>query len=239
MGQDARVETLPGRVRYFWEGFRYGLPVTLGYMPVSFAFAVTVTARGLPWYVALMISLTNFTSAGQAAGGDLMLAGAPLPEIGVTVLVINIRYMLMSLSLSQKLAGMPLWKKLLLANGVTDEIFFLAMQKKGRLSGWFFAGLAAGPYGGWGLGTLLGALLGGGASPRPVLGPGHCPVRHVHRHRGAAGEKIQAHRLDRGGGGGAFLPVPVYPGAQADSLGLGSDFGGGGRLPPCWRSGIR
>lgn len=165
MGQDAQTMGLPGRLRRFWEGFRYGLPVTLGYVPVSFAFAVTVTARGLPWYVALMISLTNFTSAGQAAGGDLMLTGAPLPEIGVTVFVINIRYMLMSMSLSQKLTGMPLWKKLLLANGVTDEIFFLAMQKKGRLSGWFFAGLAAGPYAGWVLGTLLGALLGAALPP--------------------------------------------------------------------------
>jgi 4-azaleucine resistance transporter AzlC len=165
MGREAQANGLPGRARRFWEGFRYGLPVTLGYLPVSFAFAVTVTARGLPWYVALMISLTNFTSAGQAAGGDLMLTGAPLPEVGVTVFVINIRYMLMSMSLSQRLTGMPLWKKLLLANGVTDEIFFLAMQKEGRLSGWFFAGLAAGPYGGWVLGTLLGALLGAALPP--------------------------------------------------------------------------
>ena len=94
-----------------------------------------------------------------------MLTGAPLPEIGVTVFVINIRYMLMSMSLSQKLTGMPLWKKLLLANGVTDEIFFLAMQKKGRLSGWLFAGLAAGPYSGWVLGTLFGALLGAALPP--------------------------------------------------------------------------
>ena len=160
MGRKAQIEGLPGWARCFWEGFRYGLPVTLGYMPVSFAFAVTATAGGLPWYVVLMISVTNFTSAGQAAGGNLILTGAPLPEIGVTVFVINIRYMLMSMSLSQKLTGMPLWKKLLLANGVTDEIFFLAMQKEGRLSGWLFAGLAAGPYGGWVLGTLLGALLG-------------------------------------------------------------------------------
>ena len=52
-------------------------------------------------------------------------------------------------------------KRLLLANGVTDEIFFLAMQKPGnRLSGWFFTGLALGPYAGWVGGTLAGALAG-------------------------------------------------------------------------------
>lgn len=132
----------------------------LGYFPVSFAFAVWAVGKGLPWYLALMISLTNFTSAGQQAGAGLLAVGAPLTEIGVTVFVINIRYMLMSLSLSQKLIHMPLGKKLLLANGVTDEIFFLAMQRKGELPGWYFFGLSAGPYAGWILGTLTGALAG-------------------------------------------------------------------------------
>lgn len=65
------------------------------------------------------------------AGANLLAVGAALPEIGVTVFVINIRYMLMSLSLSQKLGNLSLGKRLLLANGVTDEIFFLAMQQDG------------------------------------------------------------------------------------------------------------
>ncbi len=148
------------RAGLFAQGFRYGLPIMLGYAPVSFAFAVAAVGSGLPWYLVLAISMSNFTSAGQAAGANLLAAGGPLPEIGVTVFVINIRYMLMSLSLSQKFQGMPLGKRLLLANGVTDEIFFLAMQKPNRLSGWFFAGLSAGPYLGWTLGTLGGALAG-------------------------------------------------------------------------------
>ena len=110
------------------------------------------------WVV--LIGMPNFTSAGQQAGAGLLIRHAPLPEIGVTVFIINIRYMLMSLSLSQKLGKMPLIKRLLIANGVTDEIFFLAMRKDGTLSGWFLTGLAAGPYGGWVLGTLAGALAG-------------------------------------------------------------------------------
>ena len=88
----------------------------------------------------------------------------------MTVLVINIRYMLMSLSLSQKMLRIPVVKRLLLANGVTDEIFFLAMREKGQLSGWFFAGLSAGPYAGWVLGTLFGALA-GSVLPAAVTSP--------------------------------------------------------------------
>lgn len=150
----------PGRLNRFAQGFRYGLPIMLGYFPVSFAFAVSAVGSGLPWPLVVLISMSNFTSAGQQAGAGLLIRHAPLPEIGVTVFIINIRYMLMSLSLSQKLGKMPLIKRLLIANGVTDEIFFLAMRKDGTLSGWFLTGLAAGPYGGWVLGTLAGALAG-------------------------------------------------------------------------------
>ncbi len=143
----------------FLAGFRCGAPIMLGYAPVSFAFAVGAVGSGLPWWLVVLISLTNFTSAGQKAGADLMVASAPLSEIGAAVFVVNIRYILMSLSLTQRMLKMPLAKKLLLANGVTDEIYFLSM-KQDALTGWFFAGLSAGPYLGWVGGTLLGALAG-------------------------------------------------------------------------------
>ncbi len=143
----------------FVAGFRCGAPIMLGYAPVAFAFAVGAVGSGLPWWIVVLISLTNFTSAGQKAGADLMIASAPLTEIGAAVFVINIRYILMSLSLTQRMLKMPLAKKLTLANGVTDEIYFLSM-KQDALSGWFFAGLSAGPYVGWVGGTVLGALAG-------------------------------------------------------------------------------
>ncbi len=143
----------------FAAGFRYGAPIMLGYLPVAFAFAVAAVGNDLPWPIVLLISLTNLTSAGQQAGAGLLASGAMFPEIGVTVFIINLRYMLMSLSLSQKMLNISLVKRLLLANGVTDEIFVLAMQKE-EVTGWFFTGLATGPYIGWGLGTLLGALAG-------------------------------------------------------------------------------
>ncbi len=147
------------RCQRFWEGFRYGAPIMLGYAPVSFAFAVGAVGSGLPWWIVVLISLTNFTSAGQKAGSDLIVQHAPLYEIGAAVFVINIRYMLMSLSLTQRFLQKPLYKKLILANGVTDEIYFLSMKRE-ELTGWFFAGLSAGPYLGWVGGTLVGALAG-------------------------------------------------------------------------------
>ena len=89
--------------RDFKKGLKAGIPIGLGYIPVSFTFGFLAVSGGLPVWVAVVISLTNLTSAGQFAGTNLIFAGAGYFEVALTTFVINIRYMLMSLSLSQKL----------------------------------------------------------------------------------------------------------------------------------------
>ena len=71
-GLTCRMSDSTPRRSLFVQGLRYGLPILLGYVPVSFAFAVTAVGSGLPWYLVLAISMTNFTSAGQAAGSGLL-----------------------------------------------------------------------------------------------------------------------------------------------------------------------
>lgn len=85
------------------KGIKSGLPIGIGYIPVSFTFGFLAVSGGLPIWVAVVISLTNLTSAGQFANTNLIFAGAGYLEVALTTFVINIRYMLMSLSLSQKL----------------------------------------------------------------------------------------------------------------------------------------
>ena len=85
----------------YQRGLRHGLPIALGYLSVSFAFGIQATSLGLTPLQAVMISFFNVTSAGQLAGLQLMAAGAGLAEMALTQLTINLRYALMSLSLSQ------------------------------------------------------------------------------------------------------------------------------------------
>lgn len=114
---------------------------------------------GLPVWVAVLISMTNVTSAGQVAGTDLLLAHGPYLEIAVTTFIINLRYMLMSLSLSQKTdESFTLGKRLLASFCVTDEIFAVASAKTGTFGFSYFLGLMTLPYWGWACGTLLGAV---------------------------------------------------------------------------------
>ena len=92
----------PATENSFAKGLRDGVPIGLGYLSVSFAFGLSAAAAGLPVWGAALISMTNVTSAGQVAGLSLMTAAASLAEQALTQLVINLRYALMSLSLSQK-----------------------------------------------------------------------------------------------------------------------------------------
>ena len=80
-------------------------------------------------------------------------------EMALTQLIINLRYSLMSLILSQKLdESVTFWKKLLIAFGNTDEIFAVAMNHKKSLTLPYMLGLQSLPIVGWTLGTFLGAI---------------------------------------------------------------------------------
>lgn len=146
----------------FRRGVRLGLPIGLGYFPVSFTFGFLTVAGGLPWWIGVLISLTNLTSAGQFAGLNLILAGAGYVEVALTTFVINLRYMLMSLSLSQKIeTGIPVWQRLIFSFGITDETFVLASMEKKSIKAAFMFGLILLPIIGWNIGTLLGACISG------------------------------------------------------------------------------
>ena len=62
------------QVYTFKEGLRDGVPIGLGYLSVSFGFGIAVVAAGLSPLIALLISMSNETSAGQKAGLDIIIA---------------------------------------------------------------------------------------------------------------------------------------------------------------------
>ncbi len=145
----------------FRQGLAGGLPIALGYFAVSFAYGLFAAEGGMSPLTATIISFTNMTSAGQFAGTQLIFAGAPYAEIFVTVLLINLRYMLMSLSLTQKLRpGISLHGRLFIGYGVTDEIYAVAATHAGEPGLSYMLGLISLPVAGWTTGTMAGAFAG-------------------------------------------------------------------------------
>lgn len=150
-----------GSVPGFADGIRDSIPIGLGYLSVSFGFGISAVSNGLHALAALLISLTNMTSAGQVAGVTIIAAGGTLLEMALTQLTINLRYSLMSISLSQRLdGGMNTWRRALVGFGVTDEIFAVASSKPGVVGAKYMYGLISFPYICWSAGTILGAVAG-------------------------------------------------------------------------------
>ena len=145
----------------FIDGIKKGIPIGVGYLAVSFTFGIWAVEGGIPLWITVFISLSNLTSAGQFAGVNLMLQSAAMFEIGLSVFVINVRYMLMSLALTQKLAKkVRLADKLLWGFGITDEVFAVASTREKEVTTPYMYGLILTPIIGWTLGTFLGAAVG-------------------------------------------------------------------------------
>ena len=158
--QSQKLREIPENT--FIAGLHDGVPIGLGYLSVSFTFGIMAQSMGIPFVWTLLISMTNLTSAGQLAGIGVIAANGSYAEIALTQLVINLRYALMSLSLSQKLdKSFNLLNRLAVSFGITDEIFALAASKEHDVGAKYMYGLIAIPYVGWTAGTALGALAGG------------------------------------------------------------------------------
>lgn len=141
----------------FRKGIKDGLPVGLGYLSVSFTFGMMAVNNGIPVWTAVLISFTNLTSAGQFAGLQLILAQGSYIEMILTQLIINLRYALMSLSLSQKLdKNMTTADRCIVAYGNTDEIFAIAASQPQNVGKQYMLGLMSLPILCWTVGTLLG-----------------------------------------------------------------------------------
>ncbi|MGI6107535.1 MAG: AzlC family ABC transporter permease [Lachnospiraceae bacterium] len=150
-----------GNGRWFARGLRDGIPISAGYFAVSFALGISARGVGMTAAQSFVMSLGMLASAGEFAAINLIGAGAGALEMIFTTLIVNLRYFLMSCSLTQKLPPRihPV-HRFLTAYCVTDEIFGLSVSVPGRLNPFYTYGMAAVSAPGWCLGTVLGVVVG-------------------------------------------------------------------------------
>lgn len=142
-------------------GLRDGIPIALGYLSVSFAFGIYATGSGLSVLEAVLISAFNVTSAGQLAAVPIIALGGSFLELALTQLIINLRYALMSVSLSQRMgSSVTVADRFLISFVNTDEVFAVAMSKEQAVGRKYMLSLILTPFIGWVSGTLLGAVAG-------------------------------------------------------------------------------
>lgn len=142
-------------------GFRDGIPIALGYLAVGFTIGIAAKNVSINAVQGLFMSAGMVASAGEYAAVMLIGSAAGVLEMITTSLIINLRYFLMSCSLTQKLdPEEPFWKRFLLAQCVTDELFGISSAVPGRLQPVYTwcAGIVS--IFGWSLGTVLGIVVG-------------------------------------------------------------------------------
>ena len=143
----------------FVDGLKKSIPIFIGYFAVSFTFGIYCTNMGIIPIVSFSMSLTELSSAGQFGGVELINRNAMLVEIAAVVLIINLRYILMSISLATHLdKDTKLYQKLIFGFAIVDEIYALVIKEKRKISAKFMFGMMILPIVGWSVGTLLGAL---------------------------------------------------------------------------------
>lgn len=161
---------MPGNnATWFRRGLKDGLPIALGYLAVSFSLGIAAKNAGMTALQTTLMSLTNNTSAGEFAALGVISAGAPYLEMAITQIIINLRYLLMSAALSQKLPpDLPLIHRLLVGFEVTDEVFGVSIAVDGRLNPYYTYGMMCMAIPGWALGSCLGVVMGNALPSRIV-----------------------------------------------------------------------
>ncbi|MGI6722007.1 MAG: AzlC family ABC transporter permease [Anaerovoracaceae bacterium] len=151
------------------EGMRDGWPIGVGYFAVSFALGITARNAGFAPLAGFIFSATTYASAGQYVGITLFTANATLIQIVAVTLITNARYLLMGLSLNQRIPGdAPIWHRLLIGTAITDEIFGITIAHRGKVHPLYPIGafLIAMPL--WASGTAMGIVMGNVLPSRAV-----------------------------------------------------------------------
>lgn len=158
---EAIQEDKTGGMVWYRRGMRDGIPIGLGYFAVSFTLGIAAKKAGFTALQAAAMSAAMLASAGQFAAISLVVSGAGFVEMVMTEIVVNLRYLLMSSALSQKVRrDKPFFHRFLMSYGVTDEIFGISVAVPGKLHPAYLYGAVTTAAPGWVLGTLCGAVVG-------------------------------------------------------------------------------
>ena len=169
MGRKQESLRRDGWRREFSEGVRDAVPIALGYFAVSFSLGIAAHLIGMTPVQGFFLSFLNNASAGEYAGISAIAEGTSLAALAVLILITNARYLLMSCALSQKLSpDVGILQRLVLAWGVTDELFGLGVSRKGYVQPSYLYGADVTALSCWAAGTVGGVIAGNVFPPAVV-----------------------------------------------------------------------
>lgn len=142
------------------KGIKDGLPIGLGYLPIAFTVGMGIISKGFSIITNALFSL-SVSAMATITTTNLMSTGESCLGIFLALFLLNLRHIVLSLALSQRLeTNVPLWKKFFVGIGITDENFALAIRNKGEISADYYIGVTVFPWITWVIGAILGSIIG-------------------------------------------------------------------------------
>jgi len=162
------AEPLPSGRAAALLAIREGWPVLVTPVLVGLPFGVLAREAGLDLPQTVGMSLLVFAGAAQFAAIGMLRDGVPAALIVLTVLLINLRHLLMAVALRPHFVGRGVPARLALGYLLTDEAFAMGAgwARRGGRSVAYYLAFAVALWAAWNAATLAGALA-GAAAPDP------------------------------------------------------------------------
>jgi 4-azaleucine resistance transporter AzlC len=157
------------------QGARDVLPLTTGIVPFGLITGVTAVGMGMSPSQAMGMTVLFYSGSAQLVVMQLMQSGALPVTMVVTALVINLRFLMYSASLSPQFSRLARRHRWPLAYVLSDQSFALWALKNGadgagNFPFHYYTGTAVVMWFGWTLAVLAGVLLGTGIPESWSLG---------------------------------------------------------------------
>lgn len=143
----------------FIAGIQSGTPVILGYIPIGIAYGMMAAHAHLPLTAIMSLSLFVYTGAGEMAAVGMISQGATIMAIVITTFILNLRMIIQSTCVMNKLKNGNRLERAILSFWITDETFAVYMTDKNvKPTKWFFFGLGLTCWLSWAVGSFIGAI---------------------------------------------------------------------------------
>lgn len=133
------------KTEQFKHGAKAAVPVILGYIPVGIAYGIMARNAGLGWVQTMAFSLFVYTGAGQMASAGMIAMQISFAIIVLTVSIMNLRHIIMSTVVMERLKALPLMKRCLLSLSPMRRLQYLRWKMKRILRAGIFWALVFSP----------------------------------------------------------------------------------------------
>ena len=158
--------------RDFLTGLAEVAPVVVAYIPIGLLWGTLAAAKGISPLEAVMMSVIVFAGSAQFVAVDMWHDPVPVLLLTFTALIINVRHVLMSASLSRHVGAIPRAMHPVVAYFLVDESWALAERRvlETPLTFAYYLGITLPLAMTWWLSTGTGAMLGRALGDPSALG---------------------------------------------------------------------